>query len=171
MPFLSEYDKSANNKPFLGSGYYFWDFNQDYASYWGVSHYKNSFYIIEADVFIDLDDEGYFLDLVGNRKHLVGFVNLLREFNLIHEEGTKGIDLCYIINYLRNSCPPEVFPFKVIRAVDYSNDDIAGIKIKFNDKSSNRSFTILNPRIIISYREKTDIVFNSEPFVTFVSEN
>ncbi len=151
MPFLSEYDPTLNKKPFLGKGYYFWDFNEEYAQFWGKIHYNDKFFVIEADIDIDHEKDGFYLDLAGNRKDLVGFVDILREFELIHEDGTKGIDLCYIINYLRMNCPEEVFPFRVIRAVDYKNDEKSGIKIDFNDKGKNRSFTILNPRIIILF--------------------
>jgi hypothetical protein len=169
VPFLSKYIPGENSKPFLGEGYYFWDYNEGYAKVWGKNHYSNSFYVFEADVKIEEGNGDYYLDLAGNRKHLTGFVELLQEFELIHEEGTKGIDLCYIIDYLRNKCPEDVFPFKVIRAVDYHNDEKAGIKIDFNDKESNSGFTILNPRILISYKSKTDIVYQIQPFIKFES--
>lgn len=165
-PFHSEYDISQNKKPFIGSGYYFWEYNLDYAKVWGKYHYNNSFFIVESKIIIDNnDDESFYLDLAGNREHLVGFVELLKEFELINDKGTEGIDLCYIISYLRDKFPKEVFPFKVIRAVDYKNDDVSGIKIAFNDKG--KSYTILNPRIIISYKDKEDIVYNQKPFLKF----
>ena len=97
------------------------------------------------------------------------FVNLLMEFNLIMEDGTKGIDLCYIINYLRNRMPEDVFPFKVIRAIDYSNSSKFGMRIAFNDKPLNKSFTVLNPRVIITFRQKEDIIYLTKPFITFAS--
>jgi hypothetical protein len=169
-PFLSEYIPKYDKKPFLGEGYYFWEYNIDYAKYWGFKHYKNSkYFVCEADIDIDHETDGYYLDLAGNRKHLVGFVELLKEFDLIHEEGTKGIDLCYIINYLRKNVPKEIFPFKVLRAVDYKNTEKEGIKIFFNDKKSVNSFTILNPRMLISFKRKEDIVYLKKPFITFAS--
>lgn len=167
FPFPSNYVPEENKKPFLGEGYYFWDFNLDYAKVWGKNHYNNIFYVCESEIYLDHESDGYFLDLAGNRKHLVGFVDLLWEFNLIHAEGTDGIDLCWIVDYLRTQCPPEVFPFEVIRAVDYKNDEQAGIKIVFNDKQ--KSYTILNPRIIISFRNKKNIVYSKEPFINFIS--
>lgn len=169
IPFLSEYDPDHDKKPFLGEGYYFWDYNEDYAKFWGRSHYNNKFYVCEADIEVDHEKDGFYLDLAGNRKHLIGFVDLLREFKLIHEEGTKGIDLCYIINYLRKNFPEEVFPFRVIRAVDYKNNEKAGIKIDFNDKEGKRSYTILNPRIIISFVKKEEIVYKKVPFIKFAT--
>lgn len=167
FPFLSVYDPENNKKPFLGEGYYFWDYNFEYAKVWGKSHYKNNYYVCESDIEIDHEEEGNYLDLVGNRKHLVGFVELLLEFNLISDEGVEGIDLCFIIDYLRNNFPLEVFPFEVIRAVDYLNNDSAGIKIYFNDKQ--KSYTILNPRIIISFKNKHKIVHLINPFIKFAS--
>jgi len=166
-PFLSEYYPSKGKKPYLGEGYYFWEYNLDYAKVWGKQHYSNRYFVCEYNVDIDQDKEGYFLDLVGNRKHLVGFVNLLSEFNLIHEDGTKGIDLCYIINYLRKNFDEEVFPYKVIRAVDYHNRNLEAIKISFNEDRP--SYTILNPRIIFSYKNISDIVHTTEPLIKFVS--
>ena len=165
-PFYSEYNPDKNQKPFLGAGYYFWEYNIDYAKIWGNMHYESEFYVCESKIDIDHELDGYYLDIAGNREHLVNFVDLLTTFNLIHEDGTKGIDLCYIIDYLRNIAP-EVFPFKVIRAVDNRNDDIKGIKIQFNDKTG--SFTFLNPRIILSFFNKADIVYISNPFIKFAS--
>lgn len=167
IPFLSKYNSEDKKKPYLGEGYYFWDYNLAYAKVWGESHYSNKFLIFECEVSINGDNETY-LDLVGNRKHLMGFVNLLMEFNFIHEEGTKGIDLCYIIEYLRENIP-EAFPFKIIRAVDYKNDENAGIKIVFNGKGKDPSFTILNPRIIFSFKNKNEIPYKLKPFITFAS--
>lgn len=167
FPFPSIYDPKNEKKPFLGEGFYFWDFNLEYAKVWGKNHYNNDFYVCESDIDIDHDYESFYLDLAGNRKHLVGFVDLLWEFNLIHEEGTKGIDLCWIVDYLRTQCPSEVFPFEVIRAVDYKNDEQSGIKIVFNDKQ--QSYTILNPRVIISFKNKKNIVHLIKPFIKFAS--
>lgn len=166
-PFLSKYDPTKGMKPFLGEGYYFWDFNLDYAKVWGKNHYSNNYFICESDIFVDHKKEGFFLDLAGNRKDLKGFVELLWEFNLIHEEGSEGIDLCYIIDYLRTNCPPEAFPYEVIRSVDYKNDEQVGMKIVFNDKQ--KSYTFLNPRIIFSFKSKENIVHLTEPIIAFIS--
>lgn len=167
FPFPSIYDPENGKKPFLGEGYYFWDYNEAYAKVWGKNHYEGSYFICESDIEIDHTTDGFYLDLAGNRKHLVGFIELLLEFELIDKDGAEGIDLCYIIDYLRNSCPPDAFPFRVIRAVDYKNNDVAGIKINFNDKID--SYTILNPRIIISFKNREDISHVSEPFIKFAS--
>ena len=128
---------------------------------------KLIFFILFSSCSINDDLDGFYLDIAGNRKHLVGFVELLYEFNLIHEEGTKGVDLCWIVNYLRTQCPEEAFPYQVIRAIDYKNNDKAGIRIAFNDKGS--SYTILNPRMIISFKNKKDIVYSNEPFIKFAT--
>jgi hypothetical protein len=66
----------------------------------------------------------------------------------------------------RTYCP-DAFPFKVVRAVDNSNNELRGIKISFNEKT--KSFTFLNPRIIIAYRNKEDIIKIKETFITFTS--
>jgi len=152
FPFLSEYSPSEGNTPFLGQGYYFWDFNLDYAKVWGKNHYNGNFYVCESNIEIDHEIDGFLLDLAGN---------------LIHEEGTAGIDLCWIIDYLRTQCPPEAFPFDVIRAVDYNNDELLGIKVVFNENK--KSYTVLNPRIIIAFKCKEKIVHLNEPFIVFES--
>lgn len=167
FPFLSTYEPQKGKTPFLGEGYYFWDYNLEYAKIWGKNHYANNFYICQSDISIENSDDSLFLDLAGNRIHLVGFIELLWEFNLIHEEGTKGIDLCWIIDYLRTKCPAEVFPFEIIRAVDYNNNERAGIKVIFNE--GKKSFTILNPRIIFSFKNKKSIVHLTEPFIAYCS--
>lgn len=168
-PFFSAYNPQEDLKPFLGSGYYFWEYNFDYSKVWGVMHYKNDYYVIESQIYIDHEADGLYLDLAGNREHLVNFVELLMEFNLVHENGADGIDLCYIIEYLRKNCPPEAFPFKIIRAVDYHNDDKKGIRIDFNDKANNKSYTILNPRMILSFLKRENINYISNPFIKFAS--
>lgn len=165
-PFYSEYLPKEHKKPFLGEGFYFWEYNLEYAKAWGEMHYNRKYFVCEAEIDIDHITDGFYLDLAGNRKHLVGFVELLREFDLIHKEGTKGIDLCYIISYLRKYCPSEVFPFKVIRAVDYKNEEKIGIRIEFNDKATG-SYTILNPRMLISFKNKDDIKFLTKLFLKF----
>ena len=167
FPYLSIYNPQENKTPFLGEGYYFWDYNLEYAKVWGKNHYSNEYFICQSEISIDSEKDGYFLDLAGNREHLVGFVGLLWEFNLIHKDGTEGIDLCYIIDYLRTQCPSEVFPFEVIRAVDYENNEQVGIKIVFNQ--GKKSFTILNPRVIISFKNKENIVHLNEPFIVYSS--
>lgn len=167
FPYLSVYEPEKGKTPFLGEGYYFWDYNFEYAKVWGKIHYANDYFICEADISVDHDRDGFFLDLAGNREHLVGFVDLLLEFNLIDDEGAKGIDLCWIIDYLRKECPPEVFPFEVIRAVDYNNDEQVGIKIVFNENK--KSHTILNPRIILSFKNKKNIVYLRNPIIAFTS--
>ena len=165
-PFYSEYLPKEHKKPFLGEGFYFWEYNLEYAKAWGEMHYNRKYFVCEAEIDIDHITDGFYLDLAGNRKHLVGFVELLREFNLIHKEGTKGIDLCCIISYLRTNFPSEVFPFKVIRAVDYKNNEKIGIRIGFNDKVAG-SYTILNPRMLISFKNKDDIKFLTKLFIRF----
>lgn len=168
-PFCSHYIPEKDKKPFLGEGFYFWEYNEEYAKYWGKKNYNNKFFVCESNIQIDHETDGYYLDLAGNREHLVGFVELLSEFNLIHKEGTKGVDLCWIIDYIRKNLTEEEFPFEVIRAVDYNNDDKAGIKIEFNDLKHIKSYTILNPRMIICYKNKDKIVYLSEPFIKFAS--
>lgn len=171
FPFASDHNDDEGKRPFLGQGYYFWDYNLSYAKTWGRNHYANDYFVIEADITIDDEKHDFFLDLVGNRKDLVGFVNLLGEFDFIDDKGAvEGIDLCHIIDYLRYECPPDVFPFRIIRSVDYKNTNEAGIKIDFNyEQNGRKSYTILNPKFIVSFLSKDDIVYLTKPFIKFVS--
>lgn len=171
-PFPSIYKPKEGKKPFLGEGFYFWDYNIEYAKVWGKNHYNNEYYVCEADIEIDHEKDGFYLDLVGNRKQLVGFINLLNEFNFVHENGTEGIDLCWIIEYLRDpkKVPSGTFPFQVIRAVDYKNNEQVGLKVVFNEnQTGEKSYTILNPRIIISFLCKEKIVYSRKCFIKFAS--
>ena len=169
FPFKSKHDPKKGYYPFLGTGFYFWDYNLDYAKVWGQSHYRNSFFVCESEVEIDHELDGFYLDLVGNRQHLKGFVELLEELNLVHTKGCQEIDLCYIIEYLRDikkNCP-DIFPYKVIRALDYSHNNYSGVKILFN--GIRKSYTLLDPRIIISFIDKKNIVKVSESIIKFAS--
>jgi hypothetical protein len=170
-PFLSKINLTSNppKKPFLGEGYYFWDYNIEQAERWGRSQVKGKYFVIEAVIKIDSSEDGFWLDLVGNRKHLVSFVTILNEFDLLDNENEhiKNIDLCEIINYLRTKCPLDSFPFRAIRAVDNSVNTKYHKRIAFN--YSKRNFTLLDPKIIISFLNKKDIVYRNKQISKFAS--
>jgi len=53
FPFLSNYEPKKNKTPFLGKGYYFWDYNLEYAKVWGKNHYTNDYFICQSEISID----------------------------------------------------------------------------------------------------------------------
>lgn len=144
-PAKAIYKPEETKNPFLGSGYYFWDYNIGQARYWGKTHYNQNYYIFEAD--IPYNDN--MLDLVGNRQHLEWILNLMYDFKEENEDIAQW-DLATFIEFLKNTAQeldnPSIFPFTSIRAVDHSAT-IPDVEYYFDAKSPN--FIIMNPRIII----------------------
>lgn len=145
---LAKFDIKSNKNPFLGTGYYFWDYNLLQAIWWGKEHYQNKYYIFEGTIPYDEN----ILDLVGNRQHMEYFGTLYEEFRnankkLSYENRTYGVSAC--IEYFK-SMGEEQFPFKAIRAIDHNalfNKKAEDFDYLFND--TNKSFVNLNPRIIV----------------------
>ncbi len=80
---FSEHNPDSKKNPFLGSGYYFWDYNKGMAHYWGKQHYHNSYYIFEASIPYN---DSIILDLVGNRQHMEWFVGIMEDFKEANED-------------------------------------------------------------------------------------
>src|SRR5688500_11697301 len=68
-PFLSKWPteeldpEEIDRRPFLGEGYYFWEFDVKQAKWWGSRFYDNQYYIFQAS--INTTNEN-FMDLVGD---------------------------------------------------------------------------------------------------------
>ena len=167
-PFLSEWIELPNvpqnvisqRRPFLGTGYYFWDFNIDMAEQWGKKHYNKSYYVIEYELCID-DEE--LLDLVGNRMHMSYFINLINRLQasgkVIKPDLPNGrISVGKMIEVLKlfDSKEPGLFPFNVFKAVyhdTHTNYEIEQNRFVFVNKDSKViAYTNLNPRIIICFK-------------------
>lgn len=162
IPFLSEHKPDEGKYPYLGEGYYWWEYNAEYAKVWGHMNYDGNFFVTEAEINLNEEDET-FLDLGGNRKHMMGFLSMLKEFGIVDGNDVQGINMNYVIEYLKEISQ---FPFNVIRAID-AKDDKKAMKIQFKEGSSSHMF--LNPRIIICYLFKKDIQYKMKPFVIFAS--
>lgn len=168
-PFLSswielpnvEQNRSKQKRPFLGTGYYYWDDNLEYAKWWGEKHYGNSYCIVESELELKGEE---FLDLVGNRGHMKLLIELINNIQnsgaQIKADMSNGrVSLGKYIQLFKafNNKKPGLFPFKVIRAVYHKiGNDIE--KERFNyyfvDKGSKAiGYTLLSPRIIICFTD------------------
>lgn len=158
-PFISEFVPSQQRKPFLGTGYYFWDYNLPHAKRWGNTHYKNNYYIVEAE--INCEDNLY-LNLAGNRRHMEYFLHLLERFK------RKGVDaekweIGAFIEFVKkvNVKQPEIFPFQVIRAEDYFPS-----KTKFLYYFNHlENYINLSPRFIICILYINELVLQKKEIV------
>src|SRR5699024_4635650 len=112
------------------------------------------YFIVEIDIEIK-EDTCY--DLVGNRLHQIHSIEFLRE---VGKE--KKWSLQQLIAYLKEISKenPDVFPFKIIRAIDYLNHtNDKQMNVKFVNEKSN--YTILNPKIVIFAFDKASLNLES----------
>lgn len=142
---LSEYDEKTTKNPFLGTGYYFWDYNIEMAKYWGKTHYYDNYYIFEAD--IPYNDT--MLDLVGNRQHMKFLIDLMYDFKE-ENEGSSRWEIGKFIEFLKQLVKeendPTIFPFQSVRAIDHFPKIFSQ---NHNFDESEKSFIDMNPRIIV----------------------
>jgi hypothetical protein len=151
-PFLSKVQEGTN--PFLGSGYYYWEENLDMAHYWGKTHYKGNYFIIENTLALEGDK---FLDLVGNRKHMKFVKDLTTR---LASKGRPAWNIGTVLEFARRMNEARnnaiKFPFKAVRAIDEWVDDKKREKYYFVEGKKN--FTYLNPRLVICVYEKENVV-------------
>jgi hypothetical protein len=163
-PFWADYEPEKGKLQFLGSGYYFWDDNEAMAHHWGIVHYGGDYAIVEGDLKVPPE---LFLDLVGDRKAMKYIQELSKRFE---EEGTKrgGWSIGMLVEFLKTLDEKEdykgIFPFKIIRAIDAS---IVNQEKQFAMKFvlTGRSYTFLNPRIIICLNEKKSTILHSKRLI------
>lgn len=154
-PFLSECtsETEEGKEPFLGDGYYMWDYNLETAHWWGNVHYKSKYAILSYPLTLSGDT---FLDLVGSRKDMEDFralVAKVRSMPGCESFGiAKSIMMLEWLNSLREN--GEVFDYKVIRAVDATKKRSNQI---YSFVSARNSATNLDPRILICFKDKNDI--------------
>jgi hypothetical protein len=156
-PFLSIHEPNDPAKhKFLGSGYYFWDNNKGMAHSYGKSTYARKYYIFEAE--LRLSEENFF-DLVGNRIHMIAFIELMEKFKANYEE-SEHWPLGAFIEFLKAK---GLFPYKAIRALDSSID----VRERISFASQHKAFTNLSPIYIVCLLEHdkdilTSFTFNTE---------
>ncbi len=146
-PAKSLYDVNSKKNPFLGSGYYFWDYNIEMARYWGKNHYNNSYYIFQAEINCE---ENVMLDLVGNRRHIEWIIKLMQVFSSKNSNSARW-SVGKFIEFLKEISQTDekykdILPYKSIRAVDH-RATIPNVQYSFDESSS--SFITMNPRIIV----------------------
>ena len=159
-PFRSNYHEPFGKLPFLGSGYYFWDYNYEIAENWGFNHYNGNFFILEF--VLQIPDE-LFLDLVGSRQameYIKMMISKMKDFGFDRPEWSLGA----VIESLKkiNAKTPGSFPFEVVRAVDNSALK-EEVKVIFVD--SKKNYTNLNPRLVICFLTKKEVFFESKKIV------
>lgn len=157
-PFLSTIKNSKI--PFLGIGYYFWDDNIEMAKYWGWSNYNNNYYIVENDLDCQPD---VFLDLVGNRKDMRLFVDLMDDMigrGINREKWTVGAFIEFMKRLRIHN--KDVFPYQIIRAVDNSK---INEQFKYYFVQGRGEFTNLSPIIVICVIDKIVVNLNANKII------
>jgi hypothetical protein len=144
-PFRAEFSEKEGKKPFLGSGYYFWEDNLPMAKEWGNAHYKGQYCILKTVIQVS---NNIFFDLVGSMKH----INMLKILQAKFQENKFSRDnweLGKFIEFLKDRESEEkykgIFPYQVIRAVD----NLPKPKWIMRFVKGKKHFTNLDPRYII----------------------
>jgi hypothetical protein len=158
-PFLSKYEVGGEKNPFLGSGYYFWDYDIPQAKRWGKLRYKSGYFVLEATINTTNDN---FLDLAGDRQDMGYFLLVARKLvqNKIIEKDWKIGELIEFLKRL-HAKNPESFPYKIIRAQDCT-------VLERNDKvyfREGNSYTYLNPRYIFCLIEVNDVALSNKKII------
>lgn len=140
-------------EPFLGNGYYLWDYNLETAHWWGNSHYKGDYSILSYPLTLSGDN---FLDLVGSRQDMENFKKLVDKVRSKPGCEAFGISKCILTLEKLNSEDGfgGIFDYKVIRAVDITMNRASEI---YDFASKRDGTTNLNPKILICFKDKNDI--------------
>lgn len=143
--------KGEKKMPFLGRGYYLWDSNLEEARRWGMGRYGNSYIILEYE----LDCPGsVFLDLVGNRLDMKWFIDQMKLLVGGGVNRKENWNIAQFIEFLKRLSvhKPEVFPYKIIRAIDLYTKQSEQFRYFFVE--SRQSYTYLDPKIVVCLVEK-----------------
>lgn len=164
-PFLAG-NQRGGKVQFLGTGYYFWDDNIEMAHRWGDLHFKGNYCVLEFELNMP---ENIFLDLVGNRRHMHIFLAMALKIQSQFKSSAK-MNIGEIIELLKrfSTDNPEIFPYKIIRAVDLMPKDEQS---KWYFVPSKQNYTLLNPRIIICLLEKNSLLLQLRKIVHFSDKN
>jgi hypothetical protein len=157
-PFFASHGSEESDKKFLGSGYYFWDNNIGVAHWWGQKNYQKKYYIFEGNINAT---KGIFLDLVGNRDHILllqEMMQLLMPYNTAPDKKWKlgnFIELCKSLEQKQEY--KGIFPFQLIRAVDSTFEP----KEKIEFIEGNKHFLNLNPVFIVCLLDLSPQILSS----------
>lgn len=144
---------------YLGSGYYFWDDHIELAHWWGEIRCENNYIICQGVLNVEKE---LFCDLVGCRQDMIFLKNVIARIPELHT-----MALGSVIEFLKelDSRPNKkgIFPFKVIRAIDTSENSFESKyehdKLYFSVKR--KGFTTFAPQIMICLVEKNKLHLNS----------
>lgn len=156
-PFRSTYNSNKDRFPFLGEGYYYWDYDLKYAKVWGKINYQNSFYIIVSN--LNMPDDVY-LDLVGSKLQMDYFIKLMYRFRN-RGLNAKNWQLSRFIEFMKKFREKDysAFPFEIIRSFDFKASNDRENDFFFNDM---KNFTNLTPRYIICFISKSDVFLQTK---------
>jgi hypothetical protein len=148
-PFLS----ASKDLAFLGPGYYFWDYKEELAHWWGKVHCDGSYMVCQSKVVVDKEE---YLDLAGEPEDQEHLENLQKELRLDIERecgGNSEPPLGLLIQALTliNKKKKGIFDYKVIRAADCVGEKRAFIKSRSN-------FTYSNPRFILCLTARNRVI-------------
>jgi len=164
-PFEAVHNPSIGIQQFLGTGYYYWDYNIEYAKIYGKRHYGKYFFIIESKLNLK---SGTFLDLVGNRIHMEMLIRL-RKWVLEKYPDPQYEYLGNFIELLKRLDKEigevKYFPYIAVRAIDLADRTEERKNIEFVNRDKIYSYMNLNPRIIICVYTKNKIVLQSSSIV------
>ncbi len=146
---LSIYDKQKlqtdrkYHPPYLGTGYYFWDYNISYSHYWGRNRVKGNYCIYEATILYNND----MLDLVGNRQDMEKFRDYYQKFEEAKQQNPKlhfdTYSIASCIEYMKSL---GLFRYRAVRAIDRTKI-LEEYDYSLNGERNNK--TNLNPLILV----------------------
>lgn len=166
-PFISIYDEDKNKLNFLGTGYYFWDYNLSLAHKWGKMRYNGDYFVIEAQIGIQ---DSKLLDLVGSMVNIQYFRDIIQKFK---NNGyfKDGWGIAKYIEFLKSFNKEKdyfgIFPFKAIKAIDTSI--IAKKRYRFKFISRKPAYIDLDPRIMYCIIDLNEISLRDKKLINPIS--
>jgi len=143
-----------NGRLYLGNGTYFWDDHLELAHWWGKARHKGKYIICQADLNVK---KILFCDLVGCRQDMLHIKRMVGELKISHLNlGTIIEVLKEVENKKRRG---DIFPFKVIRAVDDSPTSYERKEIYFT--TDKKGYTSLNPVYLICLIGQSDVLLSN----------
>ena len=153
----------GRHNTWLGPGYYFWDGAIELSHWWGRVHCKGSYFICEAEAYIDQDE---FFDLCGNTADMRVFRDITKALRDKHS--FAEITVSAVLNEMRKHTS---FPYRAIRArsehkipenecmkfVESDNNfmiTLPAIQICFSNINPIKSYHVIYPQHI----EKDEVV-------------
>lgn len=134
----------------LGTGYYLWDTNFEWAIEWGqkaYTNYRKDFVIAECK--IDLSNECF--DLVGSVQNQLDFIEAIE--TMIQSNKIKNKDETIVPNIIQFLKDLKIFPYKSIRASDMRK---TGDEIYYT--TDRKEFMVLKQRVQICVIVKKYVV-------------